>query len=47
VNKLNEETHETHDQETDSGRAGDGGELLAVGLGALFYEVDRLLHELL
>jgi len=47
VNQLDEEADESHDEKSDAGRASDGGELLPIGLGTLFDEVDGILGELL
>ena len=45
MNKLNEKSHETHDEKTYASSAEDRSELLFVGFSALFYEVGTVFVE--
>jgi hypothetical protein len=47
VDKLDKKSNETHDEETNAGGSGNLSEFLAIGLGALFDQMNRVLGKLL
>jgi hypothetical protein len=47
VDKLDKESDETHDKETNAGSSGNLSKFLAIRLGALFDQMNRVLGKLL